>query len=41
MGQGIYAEKAFEIYAFPDAVGYRYAVESHIPVHPLYAITTD
>ena len=38
MGSGPYAEKRFEIYAFPDTVGFRYAVENRIPVHPLYAI---
>lgn len=41
VGQGMFAEKAFEIYAFPDSIGYRYAVENHIPVHDLYAIITD
>lgn len=34
-------EKRFEIYAFPNTVGYRYALENRIPVHPLYAIVTD
>ncbi|MBQ6594428.1 MAG: leucine-rich repeat domain-containing protein [Clostridia bacterium] len=41
LGQGAHAEKPFAIYAFPNTVGYRYAVENHIPVHPLYAIVTD
>ncbi len=40
VGRGMFAEKAFEIYAFPNTVGYRYAEENQIPVHPLYAIIT-
>lgn len=34
-------EKRFMLYAFPNSVGFRYAQEHHIPVHPLYAIVTD
>lgn len=41
VGRGLRAEKEFNIYAFPDSVGYRYAVENQIPVQPLYAIVTD
>ena len=41
MGKGAFAEKPFVIFAFPDTVGYLYAVENQIPVHPLYAIVTD
>ena len=36
-----YAEKRFEIYAFPNTVGYEYALKNEIKVHPLYAIVTD
>ncbi|MBO4288973.1 MAG: leucine-rich repeat domain-containing protein [Lachnospiraceae bacterium] len=41
VGSGPFAEKRFEIYAFPDTVGYRFAVQNRIPVHPLSAIVTD
>ena len=41
VGSGPFAEKRFEIYAFPGTPGYRYAQERKIPVHPLYAIVTD
>ena len=30
MGKGAFAEKPFEIYAFPNTVGYLYAVENQI-----------
>ena len=39
--QGPAAEKPFTIYAFPDSVGYKYAVENKIPVRPLFTIATD
>lgn len=38
VGRGIFAEKVFDIYAFPNTVGYSYAVENQIPVHPSGAI---
>lgn len=41
VGSGPFAEKRFEIYAFPETLGYKYAEEKKIPVHPLYAIVTD
>ncbi len=41
VGSGSFAEKPFEIYAFPDTLGYRYALDNHISVHPLHAIVTD
>lgn len=41
VSSGRFAEKQFDIYAFPDSVGYRYASENNIRVHPLYAIVTD
>lgn len=41
LGRGGFAEKRFEIYAFPDSVGYRYALDNGIPVHPLSVILTD
>ena len=41
VGTGPFAEKYFEIYAFPNTPGYRYALENKITVHPLLAIVTD
>ena len=41
VGSGPAAEKRFEIYAFPDTVGYRYAEEKSIKVNPLYFMLTD
>ena len=41
VGTGMFAEKQFEIYAFPGSAGYRFAEENHIRLHPLHAIITD
>lgn len=41
LGTGPFSEKRFEIYAFPETLGYQYAIENKIPVHPLYGIVTD
>jgi hypothetical protein len=41
IGHGANAEKEFDIYAFPNTVGYRFAAENQIPVHELIAIVTD
>ena len=41
LANGPFAEKRFEIYAFQDSVGFRYAVENGIKVHPQFAIVYD
>lgn len=41
VGNGPFAEKQFEIYALQDSVGFRYAVENGIRVHPQFAIVYD
>lgn len=41
VGSGMFAEKQFAVYAFPNTVGYRYAVQNKIRVHPLYATVID
>ena len=41
LGNGPFAEKRFEIYALQDSVGFRYAVENGIRVHPQFAIVYD
>ena len=41
VGSGPAAEKRFEIYAFPNSAGYRYAEEYNIKVNPLYFVLRD
>lgn len=41
VGLGPYAEKPFDIFAFPGTKGYEYAEKNRISVHPLYGIVTD